>query len=189
MVFDKFVNIFVPEKKCISLDKRIIEKYTNIVPQTLIDLWFEKGVGKYGDGIIELINPEDYRTTLENWLGKKVPNYTPLMLSAFGDLFYYRKLSEDSEDVCCIDPHARTINVCSWSLSSFFNRYLASVEIIDTKLRKELFNDSIKKLGTIEPGQIFIFAPALCMGGVEKVENISKGNALVQLDLLFQMRA
>jgi hypothetical protein len=187
MEFTKFIKTFAPDEKCISLDKKIIKKFKKVAPETLVNLWSNNGIGKYGNGILEIINPEVYRPTLELWLGKKVPNYVPIAISSFGNLYYYRKLTEEDEDVCVIDPNYRSINTCVWSLESFFNEYLINNKTILNGLRNKLFKNAIKKLGKLEIDEIFYFEPALCIGGSENIENINKGNAIIHLDILFQM--
>ncbi|MBP3039577.1 DUF1851 domain-containing protein [Bacillaceae bacterium Marseille-Q3522] len=187
MGFEKFLKTFPPESDCIHLGKAITEKYKKIAPQVLLDFWQNQGTGKYGNGIIELINPEEYRSTLETWLGKEVPNYVPLALSAFGHFFYFRKLTEKEEDVCVIDPHYRLTHVCSLRMETFFNDYLTDEGLKNHELMKQLFNKAIDKLGSLERGEIFYFEPALCFGGAEHLKYINKGNAKVHLELLFQM--
>lgn len=186
MNFDNFIKTFSPGKNCTPLNPDTIDKYRETIPETLTAFWKNYGAGKYGDGIIEVVNPGDYLPALETWLGREVPAYVPLCISAFGELFYYRKLSESDEDVCILDPHYRSINTCTWSLDEFFEEYLTDEGIIEELLRKELFHSSIAKLGEIKPGEIFLFSPALCLGGAEEIQYVSKGRADVHLDLLFQ---
>lgn len=163
------------------------QKFKEQVPDALIELWEECGLGKYGEGLIELIDPDQYRATLRTWLGKETPNYTPIALSAFGDLFYFRKLTETDEDVCILEGHYRAINTCTWSLESFFNSYLTDPGIQDEILRRPLFEAALGKLGPLHAGEAYYFVPALALGGAESEEFLEKGNAAVHLDLLFQL--
>jgi hypothetical protein len=82
---------------CTVAPDTLIDKYSAKLPAYLIDLWKSSGLGKYRDGLIELINPEDYEEVLHTWLGKATPNYVPFAISAFGELFYYRKFTETDE--------------------------------------------------------------------------------------------
>ncbi len=69
----------------------------------------------------------------------------------------------------------------------FFNDYLCDDEIIEEVLRQELFREALEKHGSLKNDEIYSFVPALAMGGAAQVEFIKKANALVHLDLLFQM--
>jgi len=67
------------------------------------------------------------------------------------------------------------------------NEYLTDNEIIKSKLREDLFIKSVSKLGALDVGEIFYFEPAIILGGAEEVQFVSKGKAIVHLDLLFQI--
>lgn len=165
----------------------LIHEYKDKVPDLLIDIWKTTGLGKYNSGIIELVNPKDYEPNLWTWLGREVPNYVPIAITGFGELMYYRKLTETNEDVCFIDIQYRRIETVEWSLESFFEGFLIDEEIKESWLREELFNQAIAKHGKLQRSEVFTFVPILAFGGGEEVENVQKGNAQVYLDLVFQM--
>ena len=181
-----FLKEFTPVKVS-TIDPEIICQFKDVLPSGLIDLWKINGFGKYNNGFIEIINPNDYFNTLYTWLGKRVDNYIPIAISGFGDLFYYRKLTEKDEDVCFLNPHYRKIDTCTWDLNSFFNKYLCDLGIQKEVLRKDLFDESVSKLGGLENAEIFFFVPALALGGGESIKYIKKGNCSIHLDILFQI--
>lgn len=165
----------------------VLARYREIVPASLVELWKAHGFGKYNNGIIEIVNPDEYRDTLEMWLGKKVDNYVPVALGAFGDLFYYRKLTETDEDVCVLDPHFRKIHNIVWSLNDFFNDFLTDEEIMSRNLMGNMLKEAKERLGELQRNEIYIFTPALAIGGAGKIDGVDKGNAQVHLSLLFQL--
>lgn len=186
MQLDEFTAKYKPTDAKVA-SEALIKSYSQKLPSALIELWKTKGLGKYNDGLIEIINPEDFEGDLERTLGKKVPNYVPIAMGAFGDLFYYRKLTDTDEDVCVFDPHSKRIHVCCWSLVDFFNAFLCDDEIINKNLTNDLFQAATKKLGKLKKDEIFLFAPALALGGDGSLESVDKGNCHVQLDILFQL--
>jgi hypothetical protein len=186
MAFDKFLEKFPPTQAA-PPGSDLIEKYSKVLPAQLIELWQTQGIGKYADGYLELVNPDLFNDTLATWLAKRVPTYVPIVISAFGDLFYYRKLTETDEDVCVLDPHYRSINNCTWSINSFFNDYLTADSFYDTFLRRELFLSAQQIKGPLALNEIYFFVPALALGGAEEAKYIDKGNAQVQMDILFQL--
>ena len=169
------------------LTSEVVQKYVGKVPESLVQLWQTSGIGKYNNGLVELINPEEWNDTLWTWLGREVENYVPIALSAFGELFYYRKLTPDDEDVCLLDPHYRQITTCIWSLEGFFNDYLIESEVIQEISKNNLFQEAFQAKGSLKNGEIYYFVPALALGGSESLECIDKGDAKVHLDLLFQL--
>ena len=185
-----------PPFNCNPAAPELLKKYADKLPQPLLDLWKNVGLGKYKQGLIEIINPEDYEDALWTYLGKEVEYYVPIAINAFGDLFYYRMLSEPedveegeeiAEDVCVIEIHYREIATCIWSLDDFFNDYLCDEEVITNLLRKELFDKAVLKKGELTKGEIYFFAPALLVGGTENIEIVQKGDARTHQELLFEM--
>jgi hypothetical protein len=186
MELDTFIHSYKPVKPG-SVNNEVIQKYKNVFPESLIELWQECGFGKYNNGLIEICHPADYSETLETWLGKKVDIYFPVAISGFGCLFYYRKLTESEEDVCLLEPHYRKVFVCTWSLNDFFNNYLCDANIVNTVLRNDLFRQSIEKFGLLNENEIFFFAPALAIGGAEEIKYVEKGNSQVHLHFLSKL--
>lgn len=167
--------------------EELINAYREKVPAQLIHCWKTTGLGKYNNGLIEIINPADYEPVLWTWLGKVVPNYTPFAITGFGELFYYRKLTEVDEDVCMIDIQYRKIETLVWSLEAFFDGVLTNEEDKKTWLREELFIKAIAEQGELAIGEVFTFVPILAAGGTTDVSGLKKGNARVYQDLVFQM--
>ncbi len=61
MSFENFLNCYEPFKEPKRADEKVVEKYRGLIPENLINFWKNQGMGKYGYGIIEIINPEEYR--------------------------------------------------------------------------------------------------------------------------------
>lgn len=183
---DKFKSTYTPTNTAKASSDNI-SKYESILPKYLIDIWKETGFGKYNNGLIEIINPDEYQTTLEQWLGRKVDNYTPIAVSAFGRLFYYRKLTDTDEDVSVIDPHYKEINVCVWSLDDFFDNYICEEEPLQFELQKDLFTQALALNGELAINETYHFVPALALGGAEAIDYVQKGNTVVHLNFLLQL--
>jgi len=185
MALTRFLKKYQPTST-VKVENELVNRYAHILPSSLINLWKTKGLGKYNDGLIELINPDDFQDELEKTLKRKVPNYVPIAISGFGELFYYRKLTAVDEDVCVFDPHYKQIETCVWGLVDFFNGYLCDEYIMTEVLRTELFKAALKKLGNLRNNEIFFFVPPLALGGKESVDRLAKGNCQIHLDLLLQ---
>ena len=110
--FSKFIEKFEPADDLIKPIEEELNNFMDILPSELLDFWKEYGFGNYGDGIIKVINPLDYMGNLYEWLGKEDFSKLPILVTGFGDIFYYRKLSETDEDICFLNIHYRNIIVC-----------------------------------------------------------------------------
>lgn len=186
-LFDKFVNKYVPHEELQIPSSQTLEQFQDLLPKELLEFWQEYGFGDYGNGLLKVINPNDYMSSLYKWLGEENPTRLPILMTAFGNLFYYRKLSETEDDVCMLDIHYRQIINCGNSFGEFFENYIVDDEVEEKLLNKELFENAVKAKGALDEDEIYFFAPALAWGGSENVDCIQKGNAQVHQQLLFEM--
>lgn len=186
-MLENFNKYYQPGSDCTPASQAVIDLYANKVPDLLLDLWKTTGLGKYNNGLIELVNPQDFESSLWTWLGREVPNYVPIAITGFGELFYYRKLTETDEDVCLIDIQYRKIETLTWSLESFFESFLTDEDDRGEWLREELFKEAITQHGELAKHEVFTFVPVLAFGGSDDVASLQKGNAQVYQELVFQM--
>ena len=186
-LFTKFLEKFPPNDNLVKPTDEILEWYSGKLPEEILNFWKEYGFGNYANGLIKIIEPSDYMDSLYTWLGGQDFNKLPILVSAFGDIFYYRKLSDTESDINILDIHYRDINVCAYSFEEFFNDYIIDKEICEEVLKEKLFAQSISTKGDLEFEEIFFFVPALALGGSETIEKIDKDDASTHQQILFQL--
>lgn len=186
-LFHKFLKKFPPEQSLEKPNEELLATYEGRVPGELLEFWSQYGFGNYGGGMIKVINPAEYAESLYTWLGREDETKVPIMMDAFGDLFFYRKLSETEDDVCFLDIHYRNISLCAYSFQSFMDWYLDADETVEEFLNSGLYEEAVKKLGELKKGEIFYFSPALMAGGEESAECLKKGDGKVYHQVLFQL--
>lgn len=182
-----FVKAYAPGKELGKPDETLLEFAKQMLPPEIVYLWTEYGFGDYGDGLIKVVDPRDYMDSLYSWLGSQDFHKIPIMVSAFGDIFYYRKLENDENDVSLLDIHYRRIDVCTYSYEEFFEKYISNAEIKEKVLRKGLFDQAVEKLGSLKYNEAFFFVPALVLGGGEDIKYVSKGDAYTHQHLLLEL--
>ena len=183
----KFVENYKPGENLTKPDEKILEFGKQMLPPEIIYLWENYGFGDYGNGIIKVVDPRDYMNSLYTWLGGQDFNKIPIMVSAFGDIFYYRKLEENENDVSLLNIHYRKIDVCTYSYQEFFDKYIIDASIKENVLRQNLYNESVNTLGNLKHSEIFFFVPALAIGGAEEIKYVKKGDANVHQQVLFEL--
>jgi hypothetical protein len=188
-IFEKFISTYKPSDNLIKPKREMVEWYADKLPKVLIDFWQQYGFGNYGDGLIKVVEPSEYMDSFYTWTGKQDFSKLPILMTAFGDIFYYRKLSETEEDVCLLDIHYRNIEVCEYSLAGFFEKYIIDAGIAEELIRKPLFEQAVNKLGKLQAREIYYFVPALVTGGAEDIKYIDKGAASVHQSVLHSMGA
>ena len=112
----------------------------------------------------------------------------PIAISAFGDIFYYRKLSEGAdEDISFVDPHTSQGGDVVWSLEDFFNEWCCNEETISDFLNPPLLREAVSAKGNLENDEMFFFVPALRLGGKRIATNIDRGDSVSHLNLLLRL--
>lgn len=187
-VFDQFVSKYPPGDDLRKPAAETLERFQGKVPAELLNIWQEYGFGNYGGGIVKIIDPTDYIDTLTLWLGEQ-EGCIPILMTGFGTLFIYRKLSEEADDICLLDIHHRRSGSFSTSFSDFFERIIPTEKFTEQFLRAGLFKEASTKHGGLSENEIFFFVPALAFGGAESVQYVEKGDAVVHQHLLFEMGA
>ena len=186
-MLDNFDIALHPDGIRETVSQELLDKYGSQIPVELKFLWERDGFGHYNQGLFQLINPEDFRPILDLWLGKTVTNYTPFAMTAFGELFYFRKLNPTEGDICMVDIQFRKIEVITWEMEDFLNNFLTNEQDQEEWLRVGLFQDAISVYGALDKNEIFTLAPILALGGEFNLSNLSKGNAQVYQNLVFAM--
>lgn len=186
-LINQFIEIYKPGKDLKKPDEKILEFGKQMLPPEIIYIWENYGFGDYGNGIIKVVDPRDYMNSLYTWLGKKDFNKIPIIVTAFGDIFYYRKLEENENDISLLDIHYRRIEVCTYSYQEFFEEYILDSNIKENILREKLYNEAINTLGDLQYNEIFFFVPALVLGGGENIKYIKKGDAKIHHQVLLQI--
>lgn len=185
-----FVDRFEPGHDNAPASRETVERYRGLLPDSLLELWTSHGFGLYGGGRIQLIDPDHYRENLWGWLMRDEEDMDrlPIALGPFGEIFYYRSLSDDGdEDVAWLDPHTSESDVVIWSLDDFFNEWCCADDSLDTLLDPERFAQAVAAKGTLEADQIYHYVPALRLGGSGSIDSVERGAALPQLEILLQL--
>ena len=176
---DKFLKKYKPGENLQKPEEEILNFGRQMLPKEIIELWEDHGFGAYADGLIKVVDPREYMNSLYFWLGRKDLSRIPIFVTAFGDIFYYRKLENNENDVSLLNIHYRKIEACGSSYQDFFERYILDKGVIKKVLRADLYQQAVKKLGKLDDQDIFFFTPALVLGGGETINYIEKGNGAV----------
>ena len=77
-------------KKEKEMPKEIIEKYKGQVPDEVIEIWKNYGLGSFLNGYLRVINPDDYKELVEEtyFRGKES---IPLFTTAFADVITWQE--------------------------------------------------------------------------------------------------
>ncbi len=160
-MINKFTQIFQPTNTII-VPTKIVKEYQNKIPKELMDIWMKFGFGKFGKGIIELVNPKDYEGILWQWIGEKHKHIVPIAISSLGHLFYYVKWRENeskdyNDEIRFIDPTSNQFIVVCWSGKEFFTEFYENEYDLEDTLFNDFFNYGLEKKGELKIGEIYPF--------------------------------
>jgi len=179
-----FLETYKPDEKLKKPDEKILEFGKKALPKEIIKLWTDYGFGNYGNGIIKIVDPRDYMGSFYKWIGKEDFNKIPFVITAFGDIFFYDRANGK---ISFLDIHYRQIELCTDTWQEFFDKFLVNERIRLAVLKEKLFNEALNKIGKLKDNEIYMFVPALIIGGTEAVESIKKGDAATHQHLLFDL--
>ena len=185
-LFDDFLQKYPPTDRLRKPSEEVLDQFRNRLPAELLDFWQTYGFGNYGNGLLKVVDPNDYADNLYAWLGGENPARIPIMVTGFGNILYYRRLTDTVSDIALLDIHHRRTDVCAYSFGEFV-QLLTDDESAEPLLDKTLFGHALEKCGPLADSEVFFFVPALVLGGSESVASVGKGGAVVHQRLLFDL--
>jgi hypothetical protein len=175
-----------------------LEALRERMPDSAAQALVAHGAGAFADGFLQFAAPEVFDDTLAEWLGGFTPSRTPFARTALGDLLYIRDLrerasalgmegdaAEQAHDVSVLTVRYKATDVVEYSFGAF-TRSLSKPGFLADVLRKDLYDGAVGRLGRPDPDEIFVFVPALALGGSEDAASLERAKADVALSILFQ---
>ncbi len=179
-----------------SATEAILDKYTNILPSILIDIWRHEGFCQFQNGLYYIINPDDWQDVVDVWIEntpfQQLGQFYALARNGFGYIYIY---NPDTGTKLTIDTILRTISgsikgyfsekereITISGLFAMINKKRVEFEIDD----KPIFKKAIKKLGPLGWYEMYAFEPAFALVGdaALTMDNLVKVDARVHMLLL-----
>lgn len=199
--FSWFLEEFGEPNKQTKVDESIFLKYQDKLPSQLMTYWKEYGFCSFKDGLFSIVNPDEYRSSMIEWIHKteafNQDRYHVIARSGFGDLFLWgekegAKYIIEAKDGRIFmeegDADRISKNKADEAIQGFFAILdPEEVDILDLSTDRAIFAQAVKKFGPLEADEMFTFEPALFLGGSQKLENVNKVNVFIQLEILAKM--
>lgn len=178
----------------------VLEQYRGKLPDILLEIWRQKGVGSWRNGLYRLCVPSDFDGLLSQIFHADQDfshkDCHVIAYSAFGELkvwserHWFVNISLSTSMMDCttlIDPQKKR-NPNTPVISRFFG--VAKDDTLDAHddAGKPLFARARKLLGDLEPGECYGFFPALAMGGAPTLKNLKRTPALPHFTFLAQLQ-
>lgn len=161
---EKYLKDFKLHSKVPS---EIIEKYRELVPNEMIDLWRDYGFGTFMQGYFKSVNPEGFKEILEE-SSQRYKDSVVLFATGMGDLIIWS------------DGYVRLLNYRYGVVKTimftfeFFFQNINDSEFKDEDLSWQPYPEAVEQYSELEYNQCFGYTPLIGLGGAEKVENLKK---------------
>lgn len=197
--FDYFLSKFGEPTAAIPATKGQIESYRGVLPDKLLEYWSMVGFSGFQDGLFWMTNPAEFDDALEAFICEtdfvNYDNYHVIARSAYGELYLWGERTGASLSII---PHLNWIKtsvgddeeiskgLADCSIQSFFG--FKQIDDADIKNNsKPLFPSVLKKYGSVGKDEVMVFTPYLFMGGKKSVDNMSKENLHIFLQVMAEL--
>ena len=171
---EEILNDFKKEK---DMPKEVIEKYRNLVPKEMIEIWEKYGLGSFLNGYLRVINPDDYKELVEEtYFRGNVA--IPIFITAFADVVTW----EEDEFIGMIEYKTLDVNAIWEGMDNFFE-LLSNKRFLEKNFELEMYNKALKSHGEVGYEDCYCFVPIIPVGG-KKIENLQKGKAFTHIEVL-----
>ncbi|STZ07695.1 GAD-like domain [Moraxella caprae] len=186
-----------------KVDSQVILNWENKLPSSLLRIWQELGWCSFHNGLLWIVNPDDYQYLVDTWLDNtkylQLDNFYCIARTAFGECLLY---GERTKRIIQIQPQYNTIWADDKQLQEPDDDFGASIstllylksDIADfdiTDIQDEpLFERAVKKLGVLSPDEMYAFEPFYMLLPDEQIiiERLIKVRMDVYTDMLYQFQ-
>lgn len=172
-----------PAISCTPVSQKTIDQYKDRLPATLIDHWKEQGWCGYLNGLLWIVNPQDFEAAIVDWVTEQDQPAFVFARTSFGDLFVWA-----NNQVYFLSIHHGWFEDLTVDMEIFFNGILCDKQYLNIGLRGALHQKALPKLGALEPDECYAFVPALALGGSEEVRSLQRVKLREHLAFLVQLK-
>lgn len=175
----------------------LIQKYTGILPEPILEVWRRTGFGIYEHGFIQFVNPEEWDFVFE-YIDLINSPVVVFAITALGDLLTWEGLGLGGQG-----NHVNLVfvNDCDDEVKSSEDIGYFLGEELDTKQDDPLYEDfsyfleefraknyiKVKKiLSPLKYGQCYGYVPLPALGGKKSYKNLQVVEAKTYVDMIGQ---
>ena len=161
--------------KFAAMPEEVIEKYAPKVPDELVELWKQYGLGFLLDGYLKIINPEEYVEFVQKTYFRGDLSI-PVFITAFGDIITLEE-----------GDYLRIVEYKEENFITILENMYYFLEDLKDYFDIPLYEEAVKEYGNLEYNQCFGFVPLLVLGGKRALTNIDKVGIEEHLELITQI--
>lgn len=175
-----------------NVPQEVINKYSNILPDALIDIWKSMGFGIYEDGFLQLVNPDEFEFAFD-YIDKLLEPSIIFAVTALGDLLIWEGnqnwtiAPDEGNRVKQIDMRKCKSRVIG-EMTFVLNRVLGDDYGISDKdfFASKPFLEIKGKVPELSYGQCYGYVPALVLGGKAANKNLQVVDVKAYIEVIGQ---
>jgi hypothetical protein len=171
----------LPVSGCQPVPEESIAKYTDKLPEPILQLWREEGWCAYGDGLMWFVNPDDYVGVMDEWL-ETPDNSVVFARNGFGELYTW-----NGHAVYQLFIHTGMYGRLMNDIDMLMRTTMVDDESLEDSHYVSLFTQATKTCGQLTYDESYTLVPALPLGGEESMKNVAKVKHLEHLLFLAQV--
>jgi hypothetical protein len=169
-----------PAANCQPAVAETLRKYTKKLPPQMIEFWKESGWCSYANGLIWIVNPEDFADLIEDW---DVPKGSIVFgRTAFGDLFLWSE-----KQVQYLFVHQSSVGEMTDDIETFMDMMLCNSSYKGDGLMGKQFQKIVRRLGPPAIDECYAFVPALALGGDGDTNTVERVKLREHLGILAEL--
>lgn len=197
--FGVFVDEFGEADQRAQVPAAAIDRWRDKLPDRLLQYWQDEGWASYGDGLIWLVDPDEYEDLVDEWLEgsplESLDAFHVMARTAFGDLFLWGEQTGRSVTVCSAlnllvarkdRLTKKSPKELDRSVRAFFGLGRGDCDFRDAA-GQMLFGRARTRLGLLAVDEVYGFEPALVLGGKASIDSLRKVKIDPYLTLLRQL--
>lgn len=164
-----------------SVTDGLIDKYFNVLPNSLIEIWRNQGLGTFMNGYLKVINPDEFENVFNaSYFRSDVS--IPVLITAFGDIITWEK--NKYVGIVRYRYGKSDIMISNFDL---FLRLLKDDTFVKEYFNIKQYNEAVKAYGKLDYDECFGYVPLLGLGGKETVKNLKKVKVREHIELICEM--
>jgi len=161
------------------------------VPGYLLDLWEHDGWAGYRNGLLWMVDPDEFAPLLAAWHAPADPVLLTVARTAMGKLFLLGNFRAPNGSlaptVLALDPHAATYNGVSPAAEKFLTRSIAEEDYLKPAMQEADAKRAAKDVGPLSWNEMYGYEPALALGGPGTPDTVRRFDLFTHHVLLSQL--
>ena len=158
--------------------RELISTYQNKLPEQVIAIWKEHGLGSFMDGFIKTVDPGAFQDLLQR-VYFNGPRSIPVFVTAMGDMIIW----EDNAYLTILRLRHGTFAVMEKGCGYFLDD-LTDEGYISEFLKPRNYYTALRTQSYVKYDECFGYVPLLCLGGAEDAKNLKKAKLLEHMELI-----